>query len=348
MHSPSDHQLPTYSVIIPCFNVAECLRDAVESALTQSHQPIEIICVDDGSTDGTMDVLNDLASQHSIVRVIAQTNQGHSAARNAGLSQAAGEWIQFLDADDVIAPQKVANQLSLTTEKSGGADVMVGSYVRVAGKHHRHHPARAGDDWVQLILGEFGITSANLWRRAAVVAAGGWSVQQGSSVEYELMFRMLSKGARVVRCHRVCTVVYARPASVSQNPEAVCRWLDLRCRIVEHMRKDGLMTQERAQRIMAPLFRKIQGHSYHHYPHACELYEQLFANSELPSNIPIVEKAAYQKIGFARIEGGKNSLRHFKSVILAWLRAGSQADVRRRALRHTAPAAAQSATTQPD
>src|SRR5690606_32136288 len=97
--------LPAVSVVVPCYNVEGFVRRAVESAAAQTHRPLEIICVDDGSTDGTLGVLRELEAEHpGLVRVLAGPNGGAPAARNRGLKEARGEYVQFLDADDELAP----------------------------------------------------------------------------------------------------------------------------------------------------------------------------------------------------------------------------------------------------
>ena len=85
------------SVIIPTYNRSHCLGDAIDSVLAQTHKNLEIIVVDDGSTDGTKDIVR---SYGWPVKYIYQTNQGVSAARNRGIKEARSEWIAFLDSDD--------------------------------------------------------------------------------------------------------------------------------------------------------------------------------------------------------------------------------------------------------
>ncbi len=96
------------SVVIPAFNCRNWIGEAVQSALNQTAPPMEILVVDDGSTDGTADVLAGFGSN---IRVISQRNQGVSAARNAGMNAAHGDLIAFLDADDVWHPRKLEVQL---------------------------------------------------------------------------------------------------------------------------------------------------------------------------------------------------------------------------------------------
>jgi glycosyltransferase involved in cell wall biosynthesis len=105
--------LPSYSVVVPCYNAERFIEDTVRSALDQSHPPLEIIVVDDGSTDRSAA----LASACSpVVRVSHQPNSGESVARNRGMAQARGEWVALLDADDIWRPEKMRRQLDLVAE----------------------------------------------------------------------------------------------------------------------------------------------------------------------------------------------------------------------------------------
>lgn len=106
---------PRVSVIIPAFNRQWCVADAVESALAQTFADLEIIAVDDGSSDATPEVLKKFGDR---IRLIRQENRGVSAARNTGIRAARGRWIAFLDSDDRWHPEKLERQL-LAMEKYG-------------------------------------------------------------------------------------------------------------------------------------------------------------------------------------------------------------------------------------
>ncbi|HEX6051213.1 MAG TPA: glycosyltransferase [Gemmatimonadaceae bacterium] len=121
-------ELPLVSVIIPAFNVAPFLEDAVVSALGQTHRNMEVIVVNDGSSDGTDRVANALAAHDERVRVIHQTNRGGAAARNAGLHVARGDYISHLDADDVLLPEKTARQLAYFAEHPE-CDLVYSDYI---------------------------------------------------------------------------------------------------------------------------------------------------------------------------------------------------------------------------
>jgi len=98
------------SVIIPAYNSREHIAEAVQSALDQTYQPVEVIAIDDGSTDGTGEVLRSFGNK---IRYIRKENGGPASARNVGIESAAGEFVAFLDGDDIWYPQKLEKQMSL-------------------------------------------------------------------------------------------------------------------------------------------------------------------------------------------------------------------------------------------
>ncbi len=108
---------PLVSIIIPCHNAERWLAAAIESALAQTWPSVEIIVVNDGSSDGSLAVAQNFSSRG--VRVIDQPNAGASAARNAGWRAARGDFLQFLDADDLLSPDKIARQLAVLRDAPG-------------------------------------------------------------------------------------------------------------------------------------------------------------------------------------------------------------------------------------
>ena len=91
------------SVIIPVYNVEKYLRECIDSILNQTLRDLELICVDDGSTDGSLEILHEYEKADSRVKVLTQHNMGAGAARNKGLAIATGEYLSFLDSDDFFA-----------------------------------------------------------------------------------------------------------------------------------------------------------------------------------------------------------------------------------------------------
>jgi glycosyltransferase involved in cell wall biosynthesis len=118
---------PLVSVVIPVFNGERFLREAVESVLAQQYSSLEIIVVDDGSTDGTANVARSLPET---VRYLYQTNQGPAAARNRGIEQAQGSLIAFADADDLWPADKLELQLPYLI-KEPAVDIVLGRIQQV-------------------------------------------------------------------------------------------------------------------------------------------------------------------------------------------------------------------------
>jgi glycosyltransferase involved in cell wall biosynthesis len=107
----SGTSLPLVSVIIPVHNGERFLGDAVQSAVAQDHRPLEVIVVDDGSTDGSGMLADRLAAAHPEVRATSQPNAGPAAARNLGITLARGDMVAFLDADDVWPPGSLSSRV---------------------------------------------------------------------------------------------------------------------------------------------------------------------------------------------------------------------------------------------
>jgi glycosyltransferase involved in cell wall biosynthesis len=146
---------PSVSAVIPAYNAEGFISDAIQSVLNQTYEVAEIIIVDDGSSDRTVEV----ASGFSRARVIRRPNGGPGAARNTGIREASGEWIALLDSDDIWAPRKIETQLEYATTDAG---------VIYA---DRFDPVNFGNLWHR----QAHITpSGALVRKQAVLDAGGF------------------------------------------------------------------------------------------------------------------------------------------------------------------------------
>ena len=119
---------PLISVIVPVYNCEQYLCDCIESILSQHYDNLELIIVDDGSTDSSLDVARRYAARDGRIKVLHQDNSGPSGARNRGLDEATGEYVTFVDADDIIHPDYVEVMYALCTES--GADMVACGMTR--------------------------------------------------------------------------------------------------------------------------------------------------------------------------------------------------------------------------
>jgi glycosyltransferase involved in cell wall biosynthesis len=184
------------SLVIATFNHARLLGDAIDSALAQTLGGVDVIVVDDGSTDDTPTVLARYAGR---IRVLRQPNRGLAAARNTGLAAARSTYVAFLDADDVMAPAKLAEQVAvLERAPTIGwtyCDVLIetvatGAIVRASERFG--YAARALEGWLfpELIHGNFIPAIAPLVRRTALDAAGGFDERLTALEDWDLWLRL--------------------------------------------------------------------------------------------------------------------------------------------------------------
>lgn len=178
---------------IPCYNSARWIKAAVESALAQDWLKKEIIVVDDGSTDGSREILRGFGDA---IRVIYAEHKGSNPARNQILREAKGEWIQYLDADDVLLPEKITRQFE-EAEAGQNCDVI---YSPVWIDQNNERRASELDPQLDIyslwIAWELPQTGGCLWRREALEKINGWNESIPCCQEHELYLRALKSGLR--------------------------------------------------------------------------------------------------------------------------------------------------------
>lgn len=242
------------SVIIPCYNVAAFIGECLESILAQDHADLEVICVDDGSKDETSERIAQIARsapRGHIIQLIRQENRGATAARNHGLRESRGEYIQFMDADDILMPRKVGHQVRLALKNNKPA-LIVGSFKIIDARGRlvqERYYTRKGDPWIHLMRTDLGNTISNLWKRSIVESVHGWDEDMRSSQEYDLMFRILRTTQDILFDTELYSIVRKRETgSITQTNLGGnwIRYVNLRTRIIEHLR-DQRSPQELAQ-----------------------------------------------------------------------------------------------------
>lgn len=189
---------PKISIVIPCFNQGEYLEDAIESAYNQTTPAHEIIIINDGSTDDSREIaerymFKEFPMIGSPVKVINQVNKGLSGARNTGIMASTGDYIQFLDADDML----MENALEVLTREviSTNADILAPSFVEF-GKSDREvilQMFNLDDLKVANRLGYF-----SLIRRSALIECGGYSSRMRWGWEdWHIWFDLFSRGKNI-------------------------------------------------------------------------------------------------------------------------------------------------------
>jgi glycosyltransferase involved in cell wall biosynthesis len=186
--SISDAALPLVSVVIPCYNSARFLGEAIESVLSQTYPKIEIVLVDDGSTDATPQIARSYPVQY-----IYQQNRGISAARNTGVAHTKGKYVLFLDHDDRLLPMGVETGVKLLEEHpecavAVGEHRYIGADGRPIGYSNKH---AAGRDHYQMLLEHNFIETpcSALHRRSGLVRTGLFDESVQGAEDHELYLR---------------------------------------------------------------------------------------------------------------------------------------------------------------
>ena len=195
------------SVVMPCFNARRFVAHAVRSALDQDYGNVELIVVDDGSSDGSREILSRLASEHADrMTVLHQENQGPYPARNAGLRQARGDLVAFLDADDYWNRECLRKLYDAI--ESADADLAYCGWQNIgdaaAGNEPYIPPAyESGDAVASFLRACPWPIHAALSRRSLLERIGGFSTRMFSSMDYDLWLRVLGATRNMVRVAEV-------------------------------------------------------------------------------------------------------------------------------------------------
>lgn len=182
----------TVSVIVPAYNTERFVAEAIESALGQSVAPLEVIVIDDGSTDRTADVLQKFGPA---IAIVTQSNRGLPAARNAGAAMASGYWLAFLDADDLWLPHKLERQLQkaadprlamIYTDRFNIGERGILPIVQSA-----IQPLYSGDIFIPLLMLGNHITASSVTVRNEVFRAlGGFAEDLRAAEDWDLWIRL--------------------------------------------------------------------------------------------------------------------------------------------------------------
>ena len=209
------------SVIIPAYNAAAFVREAVDSALAQTHAGLEVIVINDGSTDDTPQVLAEYGSR---IRVHHQVNHGLAPTRNIGAGLATGEWIAFLDADDRWLPRKIERQLdavggcawSYTNRFNFGTR---GSLPELQSDATE---MTGGDVFAPLLLrGNFITVSSVMIQKTVFERVGGFYHQKGGCEDWDLWLRVSGEGHPVSYVPEPLVSYRFTPTSMSANHRAM-------------------------------------------------------------------------------------------------------------------------------
>lgn len=260
---------PLVSVLIPAYNAAPWIKQTLESALSQTWPNIEVIVVDDGSTDDTASIVENVGSP--AVRLVRQNRKGPSAAQNEALRHARGEAIQRLDADDLLSPDKVALQMA----RIAGAPraVAAGQWARFF-----EDPSEAGfrrnavsldltpEEWLRReCAGGLPMLQPGLWlaSREVVEAAGPWDERLTLNNDFDYGVRLLLASDRVLFCSNARLYYRSGNAASLASLRSPAAWRSALLSL--ELGTDGMLTRSpdaAMRRACADLFQQLAYAAY--------------------------------------------------------------------------------------
>jgi glycosyltransferase involved in cell wall biosynthesis len=215
------------SVIMPAYNVEPFIGDALRSALAQTVTDLEVVVVDDGSTDGTAAVVEEIARRDDRVRFLQQANRGLAGARNTALAAARGDVLALLDSDDLWEPAFLAEQLAILDARPG-VDIVTGNGRYLGGpadgQPARPYPdARPAPDLASIIEDERAVFIMSVFRRRVYDAIGGFDQTMRTNEDYDFWLRAANAGFRFARNDRPLCLYRIRGDSLSANEVKMLR-----------------------------------------------------------------------------------------------------------------------------
>jgi len=239
------------STIIPVFNRAGMLHRAVESVLAQTYRPIEVVIVDDGSTDDTPQAIAELARAHGEVRAVRRANAGPGAARESGRAVAEGEFLQYLDSDDRLLPRKFELQVAALREcaecgAAYGRTRYVGPDGRELAPTWKAPMERRAEMFPAFLLSRWWDTPTPLYRASVCEAAGPWTELRVEE-DWEYDCRIAALGTRLAFVDDVVAEVHEH-AEGRLSGRGTAEVLRDRARahelILSHARRAGLSNEQ--------------------------------------------------------------------------------------------------------
>lgn len=314
----------TVSILIPCYNAEQWIAQTIRSALGQSYPHTEVIVVDDGSTDNSVAVIQ---SFDGLIQWETQSNQGGNPTRNRLFELSTGEWIQYLDSDDYLLPDKIEKQLAILAQAPQADVIYSPSIFEYWEQHHSRQQVlpipEPHDPWILLARWYLPQTGSPLWRKSAIAQVGGWKMDQPCCQEHELYLRLLMAGKNFV--------YYDQPGSIYRqwSEETVCRKdmrqtytqrLIIEDRMEKHLSVTNQLTKERQHAINQARFECARKIWLFNRNWAKQIIKQI--NSSEPSFQPSGNAApksyqlTYELLGFnfaEEIAGSKRKLSLFLS-----------------------------------
>ncbi|MEL6927273.1 MAG: glycosyltransferase [Cyanobacteria bacterium J06600_6] len=327
------------SVIIPCFNAEKWIAEAIDSLLAQTYPNLEIIVIDDGSSDRSLEIVKSYGDRLIYRRIL---NQGANTARNLGFTLATGRYIQYLDADDYLLPDKIAKQVACL--QNTGADFVYGDW------RYQHH-SNNGDVYLDEIrvCGDkddflYSLLANDRWSNLApilfsrsIVSKVSWDESLSAAQDRDFLFSVMVAGAKGIY-QSGCDSIYRMHSGTSISTASKLRWFKSHCLIMEKaeqiLQSQGLFSAKYQQALAKAywemgkeyLYSSCGDNQQHQKSDRQEIQYQTYARilnkvNQLSPNIFIQHKsklytACHHLLGYQLAERLSYIFNYYKTIII--------------------------------
>lgn len=325
--------LPLVSIIIPAFNSGEYLAETIRSALAQTWPNKEIIVVDDGSTDNSLIIAKSFADP--AIRIFEQENKGASAARNKGLLEASGEYIQFLDADDLLSPDKIELQINLLKGKNLAIANCGTVYFFNGSDPYVNQPVRewycdGSTDNVEFLTRLYGggligpayggMIAVHAWLcpKTIIDKAGKWNEELSTDDDGEFFCRVILSASEILYSDKA--LCYYRKFNSNRSLSAANDYRASKSLLAStHLKAKHVLTKTSGDKARLALSRLYYEHTWSFYPRYPDLALEAEKHAKaLFPNFPLKPFNSGINLWLSKVLGWKavRYLQYFKNEIL--------------------------------
>lgn len=310
------------SILIPCYNAERWIAKAIKSALSQTYPNNEVIVVDDGSTDNSLEIIKSFGDR---IRWETGPNRGGNVARNRLLKLSTGEWLQYLDADDYLLPDKIEKQIKFLFKVPQADIIYSPSIFEYYDRNNLWQEIlpipEPHDPWILLTRWYLPQTGSPLWRKQAIINVGGWKVDQPCCQEHELYLRLLMVGKRFEYFNETGSVYRQWSESTickKDKSETYRQRLEIKDKIEQYLEAKGELTKLRQDALNQARFEcaRIILLSDQHW--ATEVIAKIHDRDKafIPTGnaAPLTYRLTYQMFGFSVAENIAKIKRNFLKI----------------------------------
>lgn len=310
---------PLVSILIPCHNARPWIAQCIQSAIDQTYPHKEIVVVDDGSTDGSQDVIRSFGDR---VRFEMGPNRGSNVTRNRLVELSRGNWLSFLDADDYLLPEKIERQMEVVARNTNVA-VVSSPPIEFFEKTGEMYRQTFEDDDLHVNYIRWGrfSTTACLWKKAAIQEVGGWNQNQPVCQEHELILRLILAG-KEFELLREPLSVYRRANDGSISRRSPMRTLTHQATLLNKLENflaaSGKLQDKHRRALEQTRFQAARTSYAHDREFAEDQVRQIYqANRSFRPRgdaAPLAYRVVFRMIGFGRTELIAATARKLRSI----------------------------------